>query len=48
MLTNVPAGSYRLKVWHARMPQTAAMFEQAQTVGSSAAPVPVMLKGLDP
>ena len=45
---NVPPGSYRLKVWHTRMPQSAAMFDQALTAAAGAGAIQVVLKGLDP
>ena len=43
----VPAGSYRLKVWHPRLAANAPMLEQAITVGAPAQQLSVVLKGLD-
>ena len=47
VLRAVPAGNYRLKVWHARLPTNAPLYEQAITVGASAQQQTVVLKGLD-
>ena len=43
----VPAGTYRLKVWHPRLAANAPMWEQAITVGAPAQQLSVVLKGLD-
>jgi plastocyanin len=48
VLNNVPPGSYHLRVWHSRMPQNAAIYDLVHTVGASAPPTQVVLKGLDP
>ena len=43
----VPAGTYRLKVWHPRLPANAPMLEQSINVGVPAQQLSVVLKGLD-
>lgn len=48
VVSNVPPGSYRLKVWHTRIPQSAPMFDQALTAVAGAGAIQVVLKGLDP
>jgi plastocyanin len=45
-LSNVPVGSYRLRVWHSMLPVGAPALDQAMTVGASDAPVVVRLNGL--
>lgn len=40
-----PAGSYKLRTWHASLPTGAAAAEQAQTVGGGNAPVVIKLAG---
>jgi plastocyanin len=40
-----PAGSYKLRTWHASLPTGAAAAEQTQTVGNSNAPVVIKLAG---
>ena len=47
-LANVPAGSYRLRVWHSALPVGAPAMEQAMTVGAADAPVIVRMAGLTP
>lgn len=42
---DAPAGSYKLRTWHASLPTGAAAAEQAQTVGSGNAPVVIKLAG---
>ena len=47
-LTNVPAGSYRLRVWHPAMPVGAAALDQPLTVGAADSSVSVRMAGLVP
>ena len=47
-LPSVPAGAYRLRVWHSRLPVGAAAEDQALTVGSISASATVRLTGLNP
>lgn len=42
---DAPAGSYKLRTWHASLPTGAAAAEQAQTVGGGNAPVVIKLAG---
>jgi hypothetical protein len=42
---DAPAGSYKLRTWHASLPTGAPAAEQGQTVGSSSAPVVIKLAG---
>ena len=47
-LSTVPAGRYRLRTWHARLPAGAPVPEQALEVSASGATVLVRLAGLAP
>lgn len=47
-LTNVPAGSYRLRVWHASLPPGAPAMDQALVVGTTDANVSVRQSGASP
>ena len=47
-LSDVPAGSYRLRVWHSRLPVGAPAADQALTVGSTPGNATVRLTGLTP
>lgn len=40
-----PAGSYKLRTWHASLPTGTVAAEQTQTIGSSNAPVVIKLAG---
>ncbi len=42
---DAPAGSYKLRTWHASLPTGAAAAEQAQTVGGGNTPVVIKLAG---
>jgi len=42
---DAPAGSYKLRTWHASLPTGAAAAEQAHTVGGGNAPVVIKLAG---
>ena len=48
VMNNVPAGNYRLRVWHPAMAVGAAPTEQALVVGSGDAASAVRLNGLSP
>ena len=48
VMNNVPAGNYRLRVWHPAMAVGAAPTEQALLVGSGDAASTVRLSGLSP
>ena len=48
VMTHVPAGNYRLRVWHPAMVVGAAPTEQALLVGSGDAASTVRLSGLSP
>ena len=45
-LADVPAGSYRLRVWHSRLPVGAPAADQALTVGSTPGNAMVRMTGL--
>jgi plastocyanin len=47
-LSDVPPGSYRLRVWHSRLPVGAPALDQALTVVASASTTTVRLTGLTP
>ena len=47
-LSAVPAGHYRLRTWHARLPAGAPVPEQALEVSASGATTLVRLAGLAP
>jgi len=47
-VADVPAGSYRLRVWHSRLPVGAPAADQAVAVGSSPGNATVRLTGLMP
>ena len=47
-LQDVPTGSYRLRVWHARLPVGAPAADQALNVGSAPGQATVRLTGLMP
>ena len=47
-LANVPPGSYKLRVWHSRLPVGAPALEQTLTVGSAPTSASVRLAGLTP
>lgn len=45
-LADVPAGTYRLRVWHSRLPVGAAATDQSLVVGGTAVNASVRLSGL--
>ena len=47
-LANVPAGAYRLRVWHSRLPVGAPPSDQAMAVGATPSNLTVQLMGLSP
>ncbi len=47
-LAEVPAGTYRLRVWHSRLPVGAPATDQALTVGSTPGNATVRMAGLTP
>jgi len=47
-LKDVPPGNYRLRVWHARLPESAGASDQALRLGATATPLSITLKGLRP
>ncbi len=48
VLRDVPEGSYRLRVWHSRLPVGAPALDQPQALGAAGASVTVRLRGLAP
>ena len=47
-MANVPAGNYRMRVWHSRLPVGAPATDQALVVGNGPSNVMVRLAGLAP
>lgn len=47
-LDNVPAGNYRLRTWHTRLPVGTPALDQAVTVPATGATVAVRMAGLAP